>query len=399
MTNNIDQVFNTDDPNIIAEIIINEVNRCIETISPSKRIQCTKKHCKWYTPALTKLAEYKNKIHKIAKSSNSETDWRIFRNIRNKYNNLVKETKSKYYSQKLTINNKNIANGKTNNNGNNINNKNNNIDRTNNTHIKPEVSIINKLWTTVKELTNTSTKAPPRNIIHENSVITSLRKISNIASNHFINKIIKKRNNFTPSTITHTQILEQLITKPKCKFILPHITIKQTKKLIRKMKSSNSTGHDSSSIKIYKLINNRISPHITHLINCIINTGVYPKILKISRITPIKNPDKPDVDIDLYRPINNLATLEKIVEQHIKMHLETYLCTNNIILKYHHGSRKFHGTNTAITHITNEINTDYENNLITATVATDLSCTIYTNETPLLHTLMSQDIYYALTNT
>ena len=147
------------------------------------------------------------------------------------------------------------------------------------------------------------------------------------------------------------------------------------------------------------------------------------------------------------------------------MHLETYLCTNNIILKYHHGSRKFHGTNTAITHITNEINTDYENNLITATVATDLSAafdtidnvklldklnfygiqgselaifksflsertqyvaidtftsetmdcppcsvvqgsklsailyTIYTNEIPLLHTLMSHDIYYSLTNT
>ena len=230
------------------------------------------------------------------------------------------------------------------------------------------------------------------------------------------------------------------------------------------MKSSNSTGHDLSSIKIYKMINSRISPHITHLINSIINTGVYPKILKIYRITPIKKLDKPEDDIDSYRPINNLATLEKIVEQHIKMHLESYLCTNNIILKNHHGSRKFHGTNTAITHITNEINTDYENNLITATVATDLSAafdtidniklldklnfygiqgselaifksflsertqyvaidtfisdtmdcppcsvvqgsklsavlyTIYTNEIPLLHTLMSQDIYYALTN-
>ena len=83
------------------------------------------------------------------------------------------------------------------------------------------------------------------------------------------------------------------------------------------MKSSNSTGHDHSSIKIYKLINNRISPHITHLIYCIINTGVYPKILKLSRITPIKKPNKPDDNIDSYRPINNLATLEKIVEQHI----------------------------------------------------------------------------------
>ena len=105
------------------------------------------------------------------------------------------------------------------------------------------------------------------------------------------------------------------------------------------MKSSNSTGHDLSSIKIYKLINSRISPHIAHLINCIIKTGVYPKILKISRITPIKKPDKPQHDIDSYRPINNLATLEKIIEQRIKLHLEQYLCTHHIILQNHHGSR------------------------------------------------------------
>ena len=59
-TNNIDQVINSEDPNKIAEILINEVDRCIETIAPSKRIQCTKKHCKWYTPELTKLGEHKN---------------------------------------------------------------------------------------------------------------------------------------------------------------------------------------------------------------------------------------------------------------------------------------------------------------------------------------------------
>ena len=65
MTNNIDQVFNTDNPNTIAEIIINEVNLCIETIAPSKRIQCTKKHCKWYTQALTQLAQYKKIFYQI----------------------------------------------------------------------------------------------------------------------------------------------------------------------------------------------------------------------------------------------------------------------------------------------------------------------------------------------
>ena len=58
-TNTIDQVFHSEYHNQIADILINEVYRCIKTIAPSKRIQCTKKHCKWYTPELTKLAEHK----------------------------------------------------------------------------------------------------------------------------------------------------------------------------------------------------------------------------------------------------------------------------------------------------------------------------------------------------
>ena len=54
-----------------------------------------------------------------------------------------------------------------------------------------------------------------------------------------------------------------------------------------------------------------------------------------------------------YRPINNLATLEKIIEQHLKL----YLCTNNIIIKNHHDYRKYPGANAVFAHITNEINT------------------------------------------
>merc|ERR1712240_28550 len=99
---------------------------------------------------------------------------------------------------------------------------------------------------------------------------------------------------------------------------------------------------------------------------------------KLFRIIPIKKPDKPEDEIDSYCLINNLSTLEKIIEQHIKQHLEIYLCTNNIIINNHHGSRKYHRTNTAIAHISNEINKAYENNYITATVATDLSAAFHT---------------------
>ena len=93
MTNNIDMVFSTENTNMIAETRTNVIDTCINTISPAKLIQCTKKHCKWYTPELTKLAQHKNRVHKIAKQSNTEEDWRILRNVRNKYTNLIKATK------------------------------------------------------------------------------------------------------------------------------------------------------------------------------------------------------------------------------------------------------------------------------------------------------------------
>ena len=88
LTNTIDTIYDYTDPNIISEILINEIDHIIETISPSKKIQCTKKHIKQYTKELNDLAEIKNKYHSKAKYTDSEEDWRQFRLIRNKYNNV-----------------------------------------------------------------------------------------------------------------------------------------------------------------------------------------------------------------------------------------------------------------------------------------------------------------------
>ena len=53
-------------------------------------------------------------MHDIAKTTNAETDWSVFRNIRNTYIKSVRATKAQYYSQKLTIKNKHISDDNTN---------------------------------------------------------------------------------------------------------------------------------------------------------------------------------------------------------------------------------------------------------------------------------------------
>ena len=84
-------------------------------------------------------------------------------------------------------------------------------------------------------------------------------------------------------------------------------------------------GHDMTSIKIYKKIIDRIAPYITHLVNSLNTKSIYPIILKISIISPQLKQDKDSSNIDSFRPINNLCSLEKIIEQYIKEHMELHL--------------------------------------------------------------------------
>ena len=70
-------------------------------------------------------------------------------------------------------------------------------------------------------------------------------------------------------------------------------------KLISKLKSTNSHGHDHVTNKILKQLKREIAPHLVHLINSIIRTNI-PTFYKISRISPLSKPKKDDKDIANY---------------------------------------------------------------------------------------------------
>ena len=207
--------------------------------------------------------------------------------------------KNNYYYNKLTIKDKN---------------------NTKDIRLKDNLTNDNKLWTTVKDMTDSCNKTPPRNIDHDNIPVTTLRQIANIANRNYIDKIDKVRKDFKRQRLTHIDVLKMIVPKPTITFKLPYITLDQTIRLIHDMKTSNSLGYDLASIKVYKMLAYRLGPHIQHLINTIIKTGTYPDILQLSKITPQKKPDKPTNKIDSYQPINNLCTLDKIIEQYIKTH-------------------------------------------------------------------------------
>ena len=113
------------------------------------------------------------------------------------------------------------------------------------------------------------------------------------------------------------------------------------------MRCSNTVGHDAISSRILKLTPDVLSPFITHAFNSSIRSGIFPDILKVSRILPISKKDKSKLSMSSYRPIHNLHTAEKVFEEWIKFHLLNHIKTNNILTQEHHGGLTGHSTMTA----------------------------------------------------
>ena len=107
-----------------------------------------------------------------------------------------------------------------------------------------------------------------------------------------------------------------MLPRNKNEFKLPLLTVEDTRKLIKNAKNSWTLCGNDISMNIIKKLNDRISPHITHLFNCIIRSGTYPEVVQISKILPLLKPKKDKFEIESYRPVNVMGPVEKLFQEH-----------------------------------------------------------------------------------
>ena len=100
-------------------------------------------------------------------------------------------------------------------------------------------------------------------------------------------------------------------------------------------------------MRFIKLNPKALAPFITIAIYRSIAAGIFPENMKVAKVLPILNPGKDRLKKESYRPISNLHCLEKIYEEHIKIHMNRHFEENDIILKNHHGGPKGKSTATA----------------------------------------------------
>lgn len=123
---------------------------------------------------------------------------------------------------------------------------------------------------------------------------------------------------------------------------------------VSKLQINKSPGHDDVNTKMLKVCEDVVLPKLIAVFNTIINTSVYPDILKISKIVPIPK-GKGLCSIDSFRPIALLSLFDKLLEKVLHRQLTAYFEDNNLLYRFQFGFKKGSGTQEAIVNVVNTI--------------------------------------------
>ena len=259
-------------------------NKFLETVNmhaPLKRRKVSNKQIPWLTNDLFLKRREKIYLKRKAVLSKSMTDWSAYRNARNRYNKLVKDTIRSYYQTKL-----------------------------HNTQ-----GDLKKTWKTINELINKSKKQSMIPEIKIDSVeITDPITITNAFNKHFVEMGDRLSTNIPQSNVAPESYLNDL-QNPVNKFTcFRDITQTEILNLLHGLVSSKASGMDGISAKVLKIAAPVITPSLALIFNQSISTGIFPSDWKIARVTPIFKTGAKH-DMENYRPISVISIVSKIMEK------------------------------------------------------------------------------------
>jgi Reverse transcriptase (RNA-dependent DNA polymerase) len=123
---------------------------------------------------------------------------------------------------------------------------------------------------------------------------------------------------------------------------------------IKLMPNKKSCGYDGIPMFLLKKIAPLIAAPLAHIINSSFEQGKYPSAMKQAIVVPIyKKGDS--LDSKNYRPISNLPSFSKVLENCFLIRLTNFFCDNDLLPPSQHGFLKGKSTMTALYEYLNEV--------------------------------------------
>ena len=224
------------------------------------------------------------------------------------------------------------------------------------------------LWSNINKVMNpTINTTRQTTFIEKNNVVINTNDIADSFNKYFINvtkDIIKniEISNDPPSIYLKSPNTYSLFMNPVSELEIVDI--------LKELKQNTSPGLDNLHPSAVKLSTPYISSILAYLINCSLNDGLFPDILKLARVTPIYKEGDNSL-LENYRPISVLNIFSKVYETVIKTRLNEFFDKYNIFYKKQFGFRRNHSTYMPIVSLVDQLTSNSEQNLYTMVTLLD----------------------------
>ena len=265
---------------------------------PVKEVTMRDDDAPWITNAIKTLIKRKNNIHRLAKRTNANWAWALFRRTRNELTDTIRHRKAEYTSEldsKIS---------------------------------SPNLFGTKDWWKLVKSFI--ARKGMPQDDIppieDNGSVLYTPKDKAEAFNKYFAGQCTTEGiNDELPDVNVLQGSIDQLT-----------ITSDQVTEMLKNLDSAKAVGPDLVHNKILTAASDAISKPLTQLFNRSLSEGKFPSGWKLAHVTPIhKKGDKHKCEN--YRPISLLSCIGKTLEKCVQQHILKYLIENNLLTEAQSG--------------------------------------------------------------
>lgn len=305
------------DLNEIVHLYNKSLHNILDSHAPLKSCKITIRPSNpWYSPEIDEAKKLRKRLERKWRKSKLEVDRQIFTAQRQLVYNMIYEAKTTYYRDKIS----NCTDQK-------------------------------QLFKIVESLLHQKGKAklPSHN---------SKEQLAQKFNNFFVSKITKIRNDLDSESTDTVNQNSAFDNEHDLTSYLEVFTPASEEEICKIIRASPPKSCDSDPIPtwILKKHLHLLVPLITRIVNLSLESAVFPSCFKSAMVTPLlKKPSLDSENLKNYRPVSNLAFISKIIEKVVSSRIAHHLASNKLYEHFQSAYRKYHGTETALLRVQNDI--------------------------------------------
>ena len=279
------------DINIYANNINTTVISLAKECIPNRCIKIKPSEPPWINSTIKRNIRKRKRAYKKVKRTNSESDWKKFKSLRNKVVQNIRDSKKSFYDK--------IA-----------------------AKLTSETLSSKDWWSTLKSFIspNYKTAIPPLEV--NDDIYTEETDKANILNNFFqSHTILNEQNAIIPNLPPAT------VNAPLNNIVLSLLEVESVLKTLPVAKASGPNG---LSNRVLRELSKELSSPYCSLFNQSLREGIVPTLYKEANVCPI--PKKGDLsNVSNYRPISLLNSEDKVLERLVFKYLFNHLRDNNLL--------------------------------------------------------------------